>query len=220
MIIEWLGHSCFKLVSDTGHTFLFDPYDPSYTGLEHEKIDADVVLMSHGHGDHGAIHQVKNYKKVIKSAGTYEYEDVKIKAIKSFHDPKNGALRGENLIFVLSIGSLNICHFGDIGQNLTEKQINEIGNVDIILIPIGGIYTIDALQAKEFINILNPKVTIPMHFKIKNLKFDLNYLSDFLDLFEEKDIEIVNGDSVKITKNNLENMPKVLVFGFNRAIKK
>lgn len=218
MIIEWLGHSCFKIVSDIGVVVVFDPFDPNYTGLDCKKINADVISISHGHGDHSALHQVEGYSLVVSKHGTYEYKNIKIQTIKSFHDNKKGALRGENLISILYVDSLKICHFGDMGENLTKDQIEKIGKVDIILIPIGGIYTIDAKQAKEFLNILKPQITIPMHYNIKDLKFELGYLSTFLEMFDAKDIKIMKENSIKISKEDLKNHPKILVLGFDRAI--
>lgn len=218
MIIKWLGHSCFKLVSGQGTSIVLDPYDVEYTGLSCKKIKADIVSTSHGHSDHNAIHQVEGYDLVISNSGHNVYKDIEIKSIDSFHDPQKGKLRGKNLITVVTIDSLKVCHFGDMGENLTEKQIKEIGQVDIILIPIGGIYTIDSVQSKAFIDILKPKITIPMHYKIENLKFDLGYLDAFLQNFDKSETMILDKSELNITKQNLSDYPNIVVLDRKRTI--
>ena len=148
MKITWLGHSAFKLEESTGTTVVTDPYH-SYVGFRMPRVTADIVTVSHGHNDHNNLAAVLGDPEVISSAGAYDISGVHILARRTFHDSKNGAARGENLVFKFRMDGVDICHMGDIGEECNAMLVDSIAPVNVLMIPIGGTYTIDAEEAKE-----------------------------------------------------------------------
>lgn len=164
MEITYLGHSSFKLKGKTS-TVICDPYS-NLIGLKFPKLEADIVTVSHDHADHNNTAEISGVKKVVSMPGEYEIGGVSIFGISSFHDDKKGEERGKNTIFVINIDGVNVCHLGDLGQKtLTESQLSAIGNVDVLLIPTGGTYTIDSEEAAAIVSAIEPQVIIPMHYK-------------------------------------------------------
>lgn len=207
MDIYFLGQACFKLKGKNA-TVLLDPFSPDFTGLKLPKdLQADVVLVSHDHQDHSNAGQAI---LVFKNPGEYEVAGVVITGIESFHDNSQGSERGKNTIFHLLFDHLNIVHLGDLGQSkLTEEQVAQIGQTDILLIPVGSVYTIDAKAAAEIVAQLEPKVIIPMHYKIEGLKFDLAPVDHFL---KEMGAEgVVPLPKLSISKEKLPDEPTVVL---------
>lgn len=201
MKIEYLGHSCFKLTESTGTTIVTDPYKK--VGYELSSVTADVVTVSHAHFDHNNVAAVKKYSKVIREEGTYEYEGVSIDAIKSYHDNKKGKLRGENLIFKFRMDGLDICHLGDLAEECTAELLELLLPVNILMIPVGGKYTLDSKEAKEYVDRIMPEIVIPMHFKTKESKLDISKPDDFIDLFEEEDVVDEGESSIEFFRDDL-----------------
>ena len=164
MTITWYGQSCFRLEAKEG-SILIDPFDKEI-GLKPPRIKDDVVLVTHQHHDHNAIADANPEAFIIQNPGEYENHGIAIRGIQSFHDNKEGTERGLNTIYVLKAEDLNICHLGDLGHVLTDHQVEDIGDIDILMIPVGGTYTIDAKTAVEVINQIEPKIVIPMHYKV------------------------------------------------------
>jgi L-ascorbate metabolism protein UlaG (beta-lactamase superfamily) len=163
--IKWLGHACFLITSEKGLKIITDPYksgDPINYGEINES--ADVVLVSHEHFDHSNTAAIKGTPVVIKTPGISEVKGINFKGIPAFHDETGGSKRGKNTIFVFEMDGIRICHLGDLGHNLSDKEIADIGKIDVVFIPIGGLYTIDCVVATEVISKLSPKITIPMHY--------------------------------------------------------
>lgn len=214
MDIYWYGQSCFKIKGKNA-TAVIDPYDPDYTGLKAPKdLQADVVLLSHGHKDHNFSDLVTTSAgarpMVFTRPGEYEVGGVVITGIDSFHDNSGGSERGKNTIFHLFFDGLDIVHLGDLGQgNLTEEQLAQIGETDILLIPVGSIYTLDAKAASEIVSQLEPKIIIPMHYKMEGLKFELEGIEGFL---KEMGVEqAVAQQKLSITREKLPEEPQVVV---------
>lgn len=212
MDIYWYGQACFKLKGKNA-TVVIDPYDPDFTGLKLPKdLSADVVLTTHDHKDHNFIFAVGGATKPMRfsAPGEYEVAGVVITGIDSFHDNSEGSQRGVNTIFHLLFDDLDIVHLGDLGQTkLTEEQIAQIGQTDILLIPVGSIYTIDAKAANDIVSQLEPKIIIPMHYKIDGLKFELEGVEGFL---KEMGAEgVVSISKLSITKDRLPEEPQVMV---------
>ncbi|OGE19330.1 hypothetical protein A3J19_03705 [Candidatus Daviesbacteria bacterium RIFCSPLOWO2_02_FULL_41_8] len=214
MDIYWYGQACFKLKGKNA-SVVIDPYDPDFTGLRPPKdLSADVVLKTHDHQDHNFISVVKDPQGGVPMAftepGEYEVARVVITAISSFHDNSEGSERGANTIFHLLFDGLDIVHLGDLGQTkLTETQIAEIGQTDILLIPVGSVYTVDAKAASEIVSQLEPKIIIPMHYKIDGLKFELEGVEGFL---KEMGAEgVVPVPKLSITKEKLPEEPQVIL---------
>lgn len=176
MQIRWLGHSSFKVTSDYS-SVIFDPYENgSVPGLKDIHDSAQLVLCSHHHHDHGAVDTVE------KEGGTCTFT---IDTIETYHDDQKGALRGNNTIHILSDGTYRLAHFGDLGCWLEEKQLEKLMHLDVILIPVGGYYTIDGHQAAELIKRLHPSIVIPMHYRTDTFGFDVISTPDpFLSHFD------------------------------------
>ncbi len=214
MDIYWGGQALFRLKGKNA-TVIIDPYDPNFTGLRLPKdLTADVVLSSHAHEDHNFANVVKSPSgdkpRVFNSPGEYEVGGVVITGIPSFHDDSQGSERGKNTIFHLMFDRLNIVHLGDLGQSkLTEEQLTQIGEVDILLVPVGGIYTIDSKASANIVSQLEPGIIIPMHYRIEGLKFELAGIEEFL---KEMGAEGVTPQpKLSITKEKLPEEPQVIL---------
>ncbi len=158
MLIEWYGHSCFKITS-RDYSIALDPYNPNMiNGLGNYHIEADAVYCSHEHGDH-------NYKPAVTLSGKPDKGVFKINFIETFHDEESGQKRGRNKITMLESDGIKVAHMGDLGCDLSKSQINTLKNLDALMIPIGGYYTIDAHKAKAICDVLKPRVIIPMHYR-------------------------------------------------------
>lgn len=166
--ITYLGHSSFR-IKGKKQSLVTDPYDPKKVGFKFPKVSADLVTVSHDHDDHNKSELVAGVKKVISTPGEYEIGGVSIIGISSFHDDKKGTERGKNTIFVIEMDNLRVVHLGDLGHTLKEEKINGIGDVDILMIPVGGKYTIGPEKALQVSQSLEPKIIIPMHYQIKGL---------------------------------------------------
>ncbi len=214
MDIYWGGQALFRIKGKNA-SVVIDPYDPDFTGLKLPKdLSADVVLVSHDHKDHSNASVVTASREakpmIFKDAGEYEVAGVVITAINSFHDTTDGSERGKNLIFHIMFDGLNIVHVGDLGQaKLTEDQLSQIGQTDILLVPVGSVYTIDAKTATDIVSQLEPKITIPMHYKIEGLKFELEGVEGFL---KEMGADSVTAQpKLSITRERLPEEPEVVV---------
>jgi L-ascorbate metabolism protein UlaG (beta-lactamase superfamily) len=163
MDIIYLGHSSFKLRGKST-TVITDPFDPSMVGLKYPSQEATIVTISHDHPDHNHIELVKNVGRVVNGPGEYEIAGVSIIGIHSFHDDKKGEERGKNTIYVFEMEGLRIAHLGDLGHKLSADAIEEMGPIDILFIPVGGKFTIDAQTAVEVTRSIEPSIIIPMHY--------------------------------------------------------
>ena len=190
MIITWYGQACFKIQS--GSTILVtDPFEKKL-GLTPPKFEAQIALVTHEHFDHNNVAGISGSPFVIDSPGEYEVGGVKVGGVFSFHDNKEGKERGVNTIYVIKMEDITIAHLGDLGQaQLTEEQIDFLGEVDILMIPVGGNYTIDAETAVEIINQIEPKIVIPMHYltpkMTKDEQVNLSGVDEFLKAIGKPD---------------------------------
>ncbi|HPD56923.1 MAG TPA: MBL fold metallo-hydrolase [Smithellaceae bacterium] len=213
MKIKWYGHAAFKITTDKGIRMIIDPYEPgAYNGaLSYGKIDeeADIVLTSHDHADHNYTKTIAGGYALIDKAGEYDLQGIKIKAFSSFHDATSGKERGVNLIFVIAVDGLNLVHTGDIGHDLDDDMLKKIGKVDIVLLPVGGFFTIDADQAAKMISALAPRVTIPMHYKTDKCGFPIAPAEEFTK--GKNNVRVLDKSEVEIRKENLPTKPEVLV---------
>lgn len=214
MDIYWGGQAFFKIKGKNA-SVIIDPFDPEFTGLKSPKdLTADMVLLSHDHQDHNCSSLVTTQSgarpMVFADCGEYEVGGIVATGISSFHDNTQGLERGKNIIYHLMVDGLNIVHLGDLGQSkLTEEQISEIGSIDILLIPVGSIYTIDAKTAAGIVSQLEPKITIPMHYKIEGLKFELEGCEQFLkEMGAESAVPL---PKLTISKDKLPEEPVVIV---------
>jgi L-ascorbate metabolism protein UlaG (beta-lactamase superfamily) len=196
MDITYLGHASFRIKGKTA-TVVLDPFDSSL-GIKFPKVEADIVTVSHPHFDHNAVALVGGSPFVVNGPGEYEVKGVEIVGVSSFHDDKEGKERGRNTIYNLKIDKVNVTHLGDLGQeSLTNEQIEELGNVDVLLIPVGGYYTIDSSVASKISSQLEPKVIIPMHFADPAIKItELEGAEKFLKEMGKEGLEPVSKFSI------------------------
>ena len=182
--ISWSGQSCFQIsVSNSKEhaaQIVIDPFDEK-VGLKVPNLSADILLVTHDHDDHNNKKAVKGDPFLIDSPGEYEIKSVFVKGIPAFHDAEQGKERGKTTIYTIEAEDLRFCHLGDIGQTqLTDEQIEEIGHVDVLMIPVGGVYTISSTEASKIVSQIEPKVVIPMHYGIPHLKIKLDGVEKFL----------------------------------------
>lgn len=198
MKIKWLGHSCFEITTESNIKIITDPCDPT-TGYKLENIETDILTISHGHHDHNYTPAISHADYTFSQAGEFEACGIKIRGIKSFHDDCNGEKRGENIIFCFEIEGMTVAHMGDIGY-FDEALAAQIGNVDVLLVPVGGVFTIDAVQARQLANMLKAKAVIPMHYKTPALSFELDDVGTFVDNAANCSIHRLNRQEVYLSK--------------------
>ncbi len=184
MKVKWLGHASFLITSDSGTKIITDPYITG-GGIKYGEIkeSADIVTVSHEHFDHNNVASVSGNPSVVK--GDAEAKGIKFEGIATYHDTSEGKERGSNTIICFEVDGIRVCHLGDLGHPLSDKQVAEAGKVDIVLAPVGGFFTMDAEVASEVCSKLNPRVVIPMHFKNDKLDFPVSGVDDFLQGKEE-----------------------------------
>jgi L-ascorbate metabolism protein UlaG (beta-lactamase superfamily) len=208
MRIKWLAHSAFLITADSGIRIITDPYSTSNT-LKYGEIKeaADIVTVSHGHGDHNNFAAVRGKPQLVKTSG--EIKGIKIKAVPSAHDDTSGSQRGNNLIFCFDVEGVNICHCGDLGHALTEAQVKAIGKVDVLMVPVGGFFTIDAGTAARVCDQLMPKIVIPMHFKTEKLGFPITGVDDFLK--DKSNVTHAAGSEIEVKAGVLPSSTQIIV---------
>jgi L-ascorbate metabolism protein UlaG (beta-lactamase superfamily) len=184
MKIKWFGHAAFLITSDQGIKIIIDPYEPGAFGgqLSYGKIrdQADIVITSHDHADHNYTKDLPGAPQIVKGSGSKTVKGISMKGISTYHDPSKGSERGANTIFTLKMDNIQLCHLGDLGHFLSDKELLEIGPVDILLIPVGGFFTIDPKEATQVAEQIKPKILIPMHFKTEKCGFPIAPVEDFL----------------------------------------
>lgn len=186
MIIQWLGRSCFKIQTKNSNdesTIVIDPFADNTSGLKMPRIQADILLMTHNHSDHNNAEAVRGEPFVIINPGEYEYHGVFVYGLPAFHDDKQGQERGLTNIYKIITEEMSIVHLGDLGQTLNDEQLERLGNVDILMIPVGGKYTINSEKANEVISQLEPRFVIPMHYRMEDEKAGADEVADTLDKF-------------------------------------
>lgn len=209
MEITWFGQACFRLKGKTA-SVIIDPFDPDIVGLKLPKdLTCDIALQTHDHPDHNFLKAIPPNALKITGPGEYEAKSIAISAISVFHDNKEGTERGKNIVYNVEIDGLNIVHLGDLGHFLTQEQLDAIGNCDILLIPVGGTYTIDSKRATEVVSQLEPKIVIPMHYALEGLKFPLESVENFLKEMAAENIEAQ--PKLSITKDKLPEELQVVL---------
>lgn len=212
MEISWLGHSCF-LIKGRQAKVVTDPFD-NIPGYHLGQPTANIVTLSHQHPHHNFVAGVSGEPRVIKGPGEYEIANVFITGIGTFHDAEGGRRRGKNIVYLIEIDEVRICHLGDLGHLLSSNQIEEISDVDILLVPVGGVSTINAAAAAEIINLLEPKIVTPMHFKTEAVDLELEPLEQFLKEMGLR--EAVAQPKLTVNKPSLPKETQLIVLDYNR----
>jgi L-ascorbate metabolism protein UlaG (beta-lactamase superfamily) len=214
MKIKWLGHSAFAIASKSGDIIITDPYTTSVVGYPKITVEADIVTVSHQHGDHNDTKSLPGKPQVIDKEGEYDVSGIKIKGIPCFHDESGGKERGRDIIFVYEIDGICIAHLGDLGHVLSKDQLDKMGRIDILLIPVGGYYTIDPKQATEVVNQILPKVVIPMHYKTEVVNMPIVPVDEFVK--DKKNVKKINASEMAIEKETLPDQPGIWVLEYTK----
>lgn len=212
MLIKHIGHAEFLIETESGVRIVTDPYDAG-CGYPLRQVTADIALISHHHHDHDAVENLKGNPRIIDTAGSFTPEpDVKISAVRGFHDDAEGAKRGETLLFLIETEGLRIVHLGDLGCGPDAGQLGTLKNPDVLMIPVGGFYTIDAQQARDIAAQLGARIILPMHYRTEyNSEWPIADREGFLSLYDPAAI-CREAEALRVTKADLECQPKVVVF--------
>ena len=213
MNITWLGHDAFLFETEKAK-IISDPYVAgSYDGaVGYKQIDehVDIAMISHDHPDHGGYQDLPGNPEVVKDPGSVTVKGIPFKGIATFHDKTKGAERGSNTVFIFEVEELRVCHLGDLGHLLDEKTVAEIGEVDILFVPVGGFYTIDHQEAWQVVMALAPGIVFPMHYKTDVLDFPLDQVDTFLE--GKSNISKIDGYQIKLNKNDSSGDKRIIVF--------
>lgn len=202
-MITWLGHSCFKIQDKTGTdgiTIVTDPFDKEI-GLKVPNCEADIVTVSHDHHDHNNVSALRGTPYVIDTAGEYDVKGILIRGVESYHDDQKGKDRRNNIIYRMEVDGISVSHLGDLGHVLDDKQLEVLVGTDILLIPVGGTYSLDAKKAVEVVSQIEPRIVIPMHYNDGNVNItELDGVEKFV---KEMGIKPIEEEKLKISKKDL-----------------
>ena len=211
MKITYLGHSCFLFESDSGTKLMVDPY--TRVGYELPNgLTADMVLTSHGHFDHNYTQAIEGEYTLLNEPGKYNVAGVEVEGFYTWHDPKQGALRGNNVIFHFTIDGVRFCHFGDLGETYNEDVAAKLEGAEVWLMPVGGTYTIDAVQALEYIEKLSPKLVIPMHYLPEDGALDIAPIQDFLSKVNPSEVISCKEGTLTLDKVDLQQLLGKIIY--------
>lgn len=213
MKIRFLGHAAFLITTADGTRIVTDPYEPGGFGgaIRHGALDepADIVVVSHDHADHNYVQMVPGNPVVVREPGDQTHRGVTFRSLATFHDDARGAERGPNVVRVMEADGIALCHLGDLGVPLAPEDVAALGLVDVLMVPVGGVFTIDAKGASDVINRLRPRIAIPMHFRTAKVGFDLAPVDDFLR--GKPGVRRVDGSEIEITKETLSEPTEIVV---------
>jgi L-ascorbate metabolism protein UlaG (beta-lactamase superfamily) len=210
MEITWLGHSCFRIKGRYA-TIITDPYSPDL-GYSLGKHTARIVTVSHQHPGHSYVQGIGGEPRSVAGPGEYEINGVLIIGVGTYHDTEKGKKRGKNTVYVMEVDGVSVCHLGDLGHVLTSEQVEQIDNVDVLLLPVGGVSTINAATAAEIVRQLEPSAVVPMHYKTNVLKKELAPVDRFLREMGLK--EVASQPKLPFTKASLPLSTQVFILDF------
>lgn len=214
MKINWYGHAAFHITTDGGTSIIIDPYESGAfdNALTYGPIQgrADIVITSHHHADHNYTQDIQGEYVLIHQPGSYEIKDVSIATISTFHDASKGKDRGTNLISVIKADDMILAHLGDLGHGLDADLLKQLGKVDILFLPVGGLFTIDASVATEIMNAIHPRIAIPMHYKTEKCAFPIAPLEDFTR--GKDNVHMLKSFEVSLDKETLPEATEIMVF--------
>jgi len=212
MKIKYLGHSAFELALENGKKLVFDPYKAGAFGtLTYGRIDGpvDIAVVSHDHDDHADGAVLSRARKIVNRAGKVTVEGVVIESVPTFHDDRKGGARGKNLVSIVEAEGLRVAHLGDLGHTISAKDYPMLAGVDVLMIPVGGYFTIDAATAAKIVKDLAPKIAIPMHYKTPKADFPITPVEDFTKLMDN--VEKTGSSEIDVTRETLPAKAKVVV---------
>ncbi len=206
--IRWHGHSCFEF-SD-GITLVIDPHDGASIGISPPKVKADVILVTHDHFDHNQTRVVEKEGSIVVR-GSKRIEGIEIEAIKAYHDKEKGSKRGEINMYKVNYDFISFLHVGDLGHMLDDETIKRIGKIDMLFVPVGGVFTIDAGEAYELSKKIDAKIIVPMHYKIEGLSLPIDRLEKFIEVSKDIPVRYV-ANEIEIEKEDIPKEKEMWVF--------
>ena len=213
MEIKWYGHAAFRITTQDGTSIIIDPFESGYKDglLSYGRIDeeADIVITSHDHGDHGYTKDIPGTYDRIREEGVFTFGGITLRTLSTFHDDVKGARGGGNLVTVISADGLILAHLGDLGHPLDAETLNKMGPVDILLLPVGGLYTIDAATATRVMKDVGPALTIPMHYRTAKCKFPIAGVEEFTR--GKNNVRLSGESALTVTKGTLPGEPEIIV---------
>jgi L-ascorbate metabolism protein UlaG (beta-lactamase superfamily) len=210
MLIKYLAHASFLITSQDGKKIITDPYTPG-RGMKYDPINdsADIVTSSHGHDDHNNTRAIKGHPVILSEACSQTIKGLEFKTVAAFHDEAGGSKRGNDLIFCFKVDGLNLCHLGDLGHRLNPQQLADIGPVDVIFIPVGGFFTIDAAEATAVAWSLKPKLIFPMHYKTPKSDYPVAGVDGFLK--DKNNVRRLNSSVIELDRASLPEETEIIV---------
>lgn len=197
MKLQYLGHACFRIISEMGTTVVCDPFKGDWVGFDMARVRCDVVTISHHHGDHDCIDGIIGNPAELDEEIACAADDIAVESIATYHDDVKGAKRGGNLVFTFLVDGLRVVHMGDIGC-LDEGVATRIQGCDVLLLPVGGTFTVDAKGAKWYVDRVKPKIVVPMHYQTEEHSFNVDGVDKFLDLFDSASVTRSESDTLTI----------------------
>ncbi len=215
MKIKWYGHAAFLITSDQGVKIITDPYESGAFGgtLSYGEIpeEADIVTVSHDHADHYTT-RLKGKPYILNSEGKKTIKGIEFLGISTYHDTSKGKERGKNLLFLFTLDGIRVCHCGDLGHRLSKEELNKVGKVDLLLIPVGGYYTMEPSESIKVCGDIGPKVIIPMHYKTEKCNFPIMGVEEFLKGW--KDVKRMISSEIELSMNTLPQQREVIVLRY------
>jgi len=210
MKVKWLGHACFLITSKDGLRIITDPYAVA-GGIKYAPVTeaADVVTVSHDHGDHNNVSTVQGKPEIVRGSGARSAGGIQFRGISTYHDASQGQQRGANTVFCFNVDGLALCHLGDLGHALDQSQVNEIGAIDILFVPVGGYYTIDAPVASQTVEQLRPRIVIPMHFRTPRCEFPIADAEDFVK--GKQQVATMDSSEVEFQRDSLPASTEIVL---------
>ncbi len=210
MKIKWLAHASFLVTSDNNQKLVTDPYHTG-PGMSYRPVNetADIVTKSHDHGDHSNTGAIKGNPTIVDKAGSQTVKGIEIKGVPAYHDEVKGSKRGTDLIFCFKMDGITVCHLGDLGHSLDQKQLAELGAVDVLMIPVGGYFTIDAREATAVAQSIKPRLVFPMHYKTPKADLPIHPVDEFIS--GKKNVRKVNASEYEVTKETLPKETEIIV---------
>lgn len=211
MIVRWHGHSCFEF-QDSQRTVVIDPHDGRSIGIKAPNATADIVLMTHNHYDHNAARVIKgDHTDVMARNGLFDVKGFQAEGIPTFHDDSGGTLRGLNTMYLFEMEGMSFCHCGDLGCIPDEEALSKIRGVDFLFVPVGEVFTMPLPEVKRFIELVNPNITVPMHYRVGGLSIPVTPLDPFLEMIPEEAVDYI-GNEVDFSEEDIGEVKECWVF--------
>ena len=211
MRMRWHGHACFEFENGE-HTVVIDPHDGRSLGIKPPAASADIVLMTHEHYDHRAAWIINgNHEDIMAREGRFSVKGLEVEGFRTFHDTTGGSERGMNTVYLFEMDGLRICHCGDLGCIPGDDIISRIKGVDILMVPTGEVFTMEMRDVRRFIELVNPTITVPMHYRVGGLTLPISTIDDFLEIIPEEYVDYI-GNEIDVTLDDLTEMKECWIF--------